>query len=123
MEGESPFYVARATAEDMHEVAELNYDCFPEWAQRLFLGCRSRQDLPKLEQKYLNQLCKDRSLVWIKVIDKKTDKIIAASGWNVFVNGAPVDNGGDGTSEWATAEAPDWVDISEREKSVALLQS
>ena len=123
METNSPFYVARATAKDMREISELNYDSFPDWAQRLFLGCRSRQDLPKLEQKYQDQLRKDKTLVWVKVIDQESDKIIAVSGWNVFVNGAPVDSGSDGASEWAMSEAPGWVDVSEREKSLALLQS
>jgi hypothetical protein len=73
----------------------------------VFSGADPGKTSPKLEQKYQDQLCKDRSLVWIKVVDKQVGKTIAASGWDLFVNGAPVDSGGDGASEWAKAEAPD----------------
>lgn len=84
---EPPFTLARATEADVDEIAELQYDCFPEWIRRIFMGCHSREDLVRAKKDHLHRVQHDPNDIWVKVTDKKSGRIIAASNWKVYVNG------------------------------------
>lgn len=84
---EAPFILARATAADVDEIAELEYDCFPEWVRRIFMGCHSREDLKRCKEDHARRMRDEPNDVWIKVTDKKAGCIVAASNWKVYVNG------------------------------------
>ena len=84
---EAPFTLARATEADVDEIVDLQYDCFPDWIRRVFMGCHSRDDLPRYKEGHVERLRTDPSNVWVKVTDKKSGKVIAASNWKVYVNG------------------------------------
>jgi hypothetical protein len=84
---DAPFILARATESDIDEIAELEYDCFPEFVRRLFMGCHSRADLKKCKDRHLKHMQNDPNDAWIKVTDKKTGRIVAASNWKLYVNG------------------------------------
>ena len=84
---EPPFTLARATEADIDEITELQYDCFPDWIRRIFMGCHSREDLSRCKKDQLQHMQNDPNDVWIKVTDKKSGRIIAASNWKVYVNG------------------------------------
>ena len=51
------------------------------------MGCRSRDDLPRYKQGHLERHRTDPNDVWVKVTDKKSGRIVAASNWKVYVNG------------------------------------
>lgn len=84
---DAPFILARATEADVDEIAELQYDCFPEWIRKIFMGCHSREDLKRCKADHLQRMQTDVNDVWIKVTDKKTNRIVAASNWKIYVNG------------------------------------
>ena len=84
---DAPFILARATESDIDEIAELEYDCFPEFVRRLFMGCHSRADLKKCKDRHLKHMQDDPNDAWIKVTDKNSGRIVAASNWKLYVNG------------------------------------
>ena len=106
---EPPFILARATEADVDEIAELQYDCFPDWIRRIFMGCHSREDLSRCKKDHTQRMQNDPNDVWIKVTDKKSGCIIAASNWKVYVNG----KSGGGVQE----SAPENLEGEELEKS------
>lgn len=111
---EPPFILARATEADVDEIAELQYDCFPDWIRQLFMGCHSREDLSRCKKDHLQLMQNDPNDIWIKVTDKKSGRIIAASNWKVYVNG----KSGGGVQE----SAPENLEGEELEKSRAIME-
>lgn len=113
MGSEPPFLLSRVTAEDMERILDLQYDCFPPHLCVIFMGCHSKADLPKLRDKYVQQMRgtlvysyvmqhpletlayvranlkpEDPSDIWVKVEDSSTGDLIAASNWKIHINGA-----------------------------------
>ncbi|KXT13348.1 hypothetical protein AC579_6022 [Pseudocercospora musae] len=104
----SPFLLTRATAQDMLEICSLMYECFPPHIRLIFMGCESREDLPKYQQRCINGMQKDKSDVWLQIRDQASGNVIAAANWKVYVNGEPDDLG---------EETPDWVPEEQKRKS------
>lgn len=113
MAAEAPFSLSRVTADDMPELLDVQYEAFPDFVRIIFMGCHSKDDLPKLIPKYIQKMQSDPSDVWVKVTDNETGKIIAASNWKVFP-GEPSDNHAD--------EPPDWLESEEKEKSRKVIE-
>lgn len=83
----APFTLSRATRDDVPEISELQFNCFDEWIRKIFMGCHSHDDLIKVEQRHAHTMETDPNDVWVKVVDKKTNRIVAASNWKVHING------------------------------------
>ena len=113
MATEAPFSLSRVTLEDMPELLDVQYDAFPEFVRVTFMGCHSKDDLPKLIPRYIEKLEKDPSDVWIKVTDNATGRIIAASDWKVFP-GKPSEHNAD--------EPPEWLEGEEKENSQKVIE-
>ncbi|KAF7197820.1 hypothetical protein HII31_00909 [Pseudocercospora fuligena] len=103
-----PFVLTRATAEDMPDILSLMYDCFPPHIRLLFMGCESREDLPKYQQKCIDRMQSDKADVWIQVRDQANSNVIAAANWKIYINGEPDDLG---------EETPDWVPEEHKKRS------
>ncbi|KXX74390.1 hypothetical protein MMYC01_209939 [Madurella mycetomatis] len=109
------FVLSRASADDLPELARLQYKCFPPMIRELFMGCRTEDDLPRLVQHHEKSMRNDPSDVWIKVTDQTTGRVVAASNWKVHVNGpAPAS---------ADDEPPEWLEGEALEKSKKMLQA
>ncbi|KAK3723124.1 hypothetical protein LTR37_001847 [Vermiconidia calcicola] len=96
----------------MEDIVSLEYDCFPPFVREAFMGCNSKDHLPRILEKYKQQMCTDKIDTWIKVVDKESGAVVAASNWKVYVNGTT-----DGGSE---DEVPEWLEGEMREKSEEL---
>lgn len=108
------FVLTRATVKDLPAICDLMYDAFPESARLLFMGCKSKSDLPNLAEKYKKTMQEDKPDVWIQIHDSSNGRMVAASNWKVYVNGEPMDLGD---------VAPNWVDAEQRAKSEEVMQS
>ena len=82
-----PFTLARASEADINEIVQLQYNCFEEWIRRIFMGVHSPEDLPRCAQRFVEHMQNDPNDAWVKVMDKSTGRIVAASNWKVYVNG------------------------------------
>ncbi|KAH9884420.1 acyl-CoA N-acyltransferase [Xylariomycetidae sp. FL2044] len=107
-----PFALSRATPDDMPEITRLEYVCFPPIVRELFMGCQTEDDLPRLSARHARLMATDRHDVWIKVVETRTRRIIAASNWKVYPNGAP-SSAGD--------TAPEWLRDEDRERAARML--
>lgn len=114
MAAESPFSLSRVTADDMPELLDVQYEAFPDFVRLIFMGCHSKNDLPKLIPKYIEKTDTDSSDVWIKVTDNASGKIVAASNWKVFP-GKPSEDHAD--------EPPEWLEGDEKEKSRLVIEN
>ncbi|RMZ01656.1 hypothetical protein D0862_06284 [Hortaea werneckii] len=57
---EQKFYVSRLEpSEDMLELVQVAYDCFPPMIREIFMGCKSEADLPRLAEHYLKEIRED----------------------------------------------------------------
>lgn len=106
---QAPFTLSRATIADLSELTSIEYDCFPPFVRKIFLGCHTRAELPKIQEIYAEKMRSDRHDIWIKAVDRETGKIIAASNWKIHVNGKS--DGGIGD------HPPPWLEGDEFEKS------
>lgn len=100
----------------MPELLDVQYDAFPDFVRIIFMGCHSKDDLPKLIPKYVEKMSSDPSDVWIKVTDNATGKIVAASNWKIFP-GNPGSSGMDHADE-----PPKWLEEGQREKSRRVIE-
>ncbi|KAK8069701.1 acyl-CoA N-acyltransferase [Apiospora phragmitis] len=101
------FTLTRATADDMDEVARLQYDCFPAFIREKFMGCRSEADLPRVAERAREDMRTNVHDVWILVRDAGPDgggkgKLAAASNWRVYLNGAAARASDDAPMPWLT---------------------
>jgi hypothetical protein len=111
MPSNAAFSLARATPDDMTEIVNLQYACFPEFVRLVFMGCHTEADVPRIRDKYIQMMQDDPSDIWIKVTDNKTGRIIAASDWKVYI-----------TKATYGSEQPDWLEGEEREKSMRIIE-
>jgi len=108
------FVLSRASAEDIAEITAMEYRAFANLpsVKTTFLGCESEADLPKLVARCQKDMQNDPNDVWIKVVDKSTGKIVAASNWKVFIN----------KDDPAWDEKPcDWMDQERTDKAKSTL--
>lgn len=86
----APFVLSRATATDISPITDLMYDSFPDpTLRRIFMGCHSKAELPHLQQNYVRLMTTDPGDVWIKITERESGRIVAASSWKVHINGIP----------------------------------
>lgn len=104
------FALSRASPADLPELVRLQYKCFPPFVRELFMGCRTEADLPRLVRYYERPMRQNPSDIWIKVTDRATDRIVAASNWRIHVNGGRADDDGDN-------EPPEWLEGEALERS------
>ena len=114
MASTAPFVLSRATASDMDEIVDLQYDCFPGFVREVFMGCFSKNDLPRVRDLFIDKMQQDPNDVWIKVVDKLSGNVVAASNWKLYVNGP--------SSGGVKDEAPEWLEGELREKSKAMMK-
>ncbi|KAK3723254.1 hypothetical protein LTR37_001977 [Vermiconidia calcicola] len=105
--------VERGTPEDMDELVRVEYECFPNFVREAFLRCSSEADLPRLTQSSVNYMMRDPHVVWIKVVDNASGKIVAGSQWKVYPSSAP---------ESSDDEPPPWLTGEMRERAAKELQ-
>jgi len=108
------FVLSRASLEDIPEITLMEYRAFANipLIQTTFLGCESEADLPKLVESFKSDMQNDPTSMWIKVVDKSTGKIIAASNWKLFINQANPDS---------DDKPCDWMDQARTEKATSIL--
>ncbi|KAK8045269.1 hypothetical protein PG993_005293 [Apiospora rasikravindrae] len=101
------FTLTRATPEDMDEVAQLQYDCFPAFIRESFMGCRSEADLPRVVERTREDMRTNVHDIWILVRDAQRPdgrggrgKPAAASNWRVYLNGAAAAQSDDAPMPW-----------------------
>ncbi|KAK3710706.1 hypothetical protein LTR37_010125 [Vermiconidia calcicola] len=85
----SPFTLSRATPEDIDELVRAEYECFPDFVREAFLRCSSEGDLPRLTQYSVDYMTRDPHVVWVKVVDNASGKIVAGSQWKAYPSNAP----------------------------------
>ncbi|KAI6876628.1 hypothetical protein KC338_g187 [Hortaea werneckii] len=90
-------------SEDMLQLVQVAYDCFPPMVREMFMGCKSEADLPRLAQHYLKEIREDPFTVWLKVVDRASGKIVAGSQWKVFPSFSPA-SADDKPAEWLEGE-------------------
>jgi hypothetical protein len=83
--------------------------------REIFMGCKSKDSLPLLAEKYASTMRTDPRDIWVKVVDNDTREIVGASNWKVYVNGV---SGSDTTSD---ATVPAWLEEDEAEEAKKLL--
>ena len=113
MASNAPFTLSRAIAEDMTEIVEVQYECFPQFVQEAFMGCFSRDDLPRLTKHYIDEMETDPHVVWIKLVENAKGKIVAATQWKVFPSREPESN---------EDKPPPWLEGEMREKSAKIMR-
>ena len=60
MMAEQIFYLSRLDpSEDMLELVQVAYECFPPMIREMFMGCKSEADLPRLVEHYLKDIRED----------------------------------------------------------------
>ncbi|KAK7942838.1 gnat family protein [Apiospora aurea] len=100
------FTLTRATPEDMDEVAQLEYECFPAFIRESFMGCRSEADLPRVAKRFGAEMRTNIHDLWILVRDKAPGpdggrgKLAAASNWRVYLNDAAAQQSDDAPMPW-----------------------
>lgn len=100
----TPFALSRASLADIPEMARLMYACFPPFVRQILMGCQSEEDLPRYVAFLEDELRTHHHAVWVKVVDKASGRIAAASLWKVYPNaGIPAD-GGDAVMSWLEGE-------------------
>jgi hypothetical protein len=87
MTNSPPFVLSRASEDDLEEIISLQYECFPQLLREIFMGTKTRDDLPKLLKLSLEEVQQQPEDIWIKVVERSSGKIIAASNWKVYANG------------------------------------
>jgi hypothetical protein len=102
---ETSFEGARATKEDIHDLARVEYLSFPPFIRETFMGCATENDLPRLVKYYQDNYENDAHTVWIKVCDKLSGQVIAGSQWKVYPNYAPASSADDHPAAWLQGEA------------------
>lgn len=110
-----PFVLSRASPSIMEDIVDLQYDCFPEFIRQVFMGCHSKDGLPKVRQDFIKKMEDDPNDVWIQVKDRESGQVVAASNWKVYINGPS--HGGE------QEEPPENLDGEMLEKSKNLLST
>lgn len=107
----SEYFLSRASPSDLPEIVQVQYTSFQAPFEReLLMGCSSpSEDLPKLSEMYAEESRTDPADIWIKVVEKSTGRIVAASNWKVYVAPATA-------LQRRRDEAPTWL---EGDKAVA----
>ncbi|KAK5171300.1 uncharacterized protein LTR77_004444 [Saxophila tyrrhenica] len=108
---QDPFVLTRVSVSDLPEMLALQYDCFPPFIRQIFMGCNTEVDIPKIQEVYAEQIRTDPNDIWLKVVDRESAKIIAASNWKVYVNGITNGGVGDRPPPWLEREQ---FELSER---------
>lgn len=98
------FSLSRASTDDLPELAKVEYDCFPPVIREVFMGCRSEADLPRLAEHYAKEMRENPSVIWVKVVDQLSRKIVAASQWKVFPGSVVPESADDKPAEWLEGE-------------------
>ena len=86
---------------------------FHHFVRELFMGCRNKADLPRLVKHYIDNMEADQHVIWIKVVESATGRIVACSQWKVFPNVEPRSNGD---------QPPPWLEGEKRERSAKMMQ-
>lgn len=99
----------------MVEMVNLEYACFPPFIQQTAMGIYDPEtDIPRIRQKYIDEMLEDPADIWIKVVEKASGKIVAGSNWKVYLNGPPEDRPMD--------TAPSWLEGEARERSETFVE-
>ncbi|KAK7931412.1 acyl-CoA N-acyltransferase [Apiospora marii] len=101
------FTLTRATPADMDEVARLEYDCFPAFIRAAFMGCRSEADLPRVADRFRDEMRTNVHDIWILVRDIESGRLAAASNWRVYLNGAAAQASDDAPMPWMAEDGGD----------------
>jgi hypothetical protein len=112
----APFSLSRATTSDMMELAELMYRNFRPWVVARIMGLFSEEDVPKVAEMYKRIMLEDPTDIWMKVIDKETGKIAAATNWKLYL--AP-----ESTQKRTRLQPPEWLDEEWTKESKMLLEA
>ncbi|KAI6800080.1 hypothetical protein KC332_g4448 [Hortaea werneckii] len=99
--------------EDMLELVQVAYGCFPPILCGIFMGCKSEADLPRLAEHYLKELREDPFTIWLKVVDKASGRIVAGSQWKVFPSFSPA---------FTDDKPPEWLEGEDLAKSTRVLE-
>ena len=100
----TPFVLKRCTPQDLVEITELQYHCFPDFIRLKFMGCHSTAELPKYRGLLQKEMLENPHDVWIAVQDTDTGRYIAASNWRLYANGEGGSRSADEPPEWLGGE-------------------
>ncbi|KAI0475728.1 acyl-CoA N-acyltransferase [Xylariaceae sp. FL0804] len=113
MAAASPFTLSRMAPDDMLEMIDVEYDCFPDFVRSIFMGCPSKADIPRLADHEKEDMKNDPHIVWLKLVDNSSGRIVAGSQWKVFPSHAP-DSSDD-------TPAP-WLEGDKRERALVVMR-
>lgn len=100
----TPFTLSRASLPDIPEMAQLMYTCFPTLVREVLMGCDTEADLPKFIAVLEDELRVHHHAIWVKVVDKASGRIAAASLWKVYPNAGTPADGGEKVMTWLDGE-------------------
>ncbi|KAF2220741.1 hypothetical protein BDZ85DRAFT_267075 [Elsinoe ampelina] len=79
-----PFTLSRVDERDFAEIIEVQYRSFPDpWVRDVFVGPDTPENKERLRKEHIQRSKDEPQDYWIKVTDKTTGKIIAASNWKI----------------------------------------
>ncbi|EMC98614.1 hypothetical protein BAUCODRAFT_375716 [Baudoinia panamericana UAMH 10762] len=114
---DAPFVLVRCTTKDeIAALTRLQYDAFPPFIRKIFMGCSTpliQDELDVYIERLVDEANEHPNDVWIGVKDTETGKFVAGSDWRVFTNGP----GGDRNAD----RPPDNVYGKEREACLGIL--
>ncbi|GAB7355429.1 hypothetical protein MBLNU459_g5940t1 [Dothideomycetes sp. NU459] len=90
MSATHPFALSVATLSDFPEISALHYHVVTsEVVRDCFMGPDTAKGREALANRYIKVLREDPDDVWIKVVDRSTGKIAAASNWKILQSLTP----------------------------------
>ncbi|KAK3114856.1 hypothetical protein LTR53_006393 [Teratosphaeriaceae sp. CCFEE 6253] len=102
-----PFTLSRCTTDDLAELLDLQYACFPASVRLMFMGCNTPAqpgELQHIRESYAELMRKDPHDIWIAVRDTSTGRIIAGANWKVYMNGEADDRKAEEPPSWLEGE-------------------
>lgn len=90
MSSNSSFQLARATADDIPEIVEIEYRVFTEpIVVECFMAPNTPAGHTSLVRQRQQAMKDDPCDYWIKVTDTSTGRIAAAANWKIYAGGVP----------------------------------
>ncbi|TKX18257.1 acetyltransferase (GNAT) domain-containing protein 13 [Elsinoe australis] len=111
----APFTLSPLREEEVAELVVLEFKTFPNPViQDTFMGPNTPSGHEMVRQRYLRTMKSDPHDYWIKVTDKATGKIIAASNWKICQSTIPDHETSEDTSYTWLQDKPERLAVAQR---------
>lgn len=105
----------RASQTDIASIVEVLYESFDQFARENYFGTATKDELPKLAEKYIKIMSADAADIWMKVEDSSTGAVVAACNWKLYL-------GTDTAQPRMQDEPAPWLDVQAAERQKLLLE-